>query len=513
MQGVQVARKAVTVVSLIIWISIIAGCVTISSTRESSQTEAVPVEGVAKPPAKPATRPIEQPSRPARAPATVKIEKPTARPAISTPHLTEPRDVVPVAEELEIAVPKLPAAQPPSAGTQTGTAERTSPIQARVAAFMREMTLSEKVGQLFILPLYDRRTERYDRTASPQALQIIHEYHPGGIILFGGNIDTIDQTRRLVSDVQKASEIPLFVAVDEEGGTVSRLTASGHMHAVHMPAEAVVGSTNDPHLAYLEGRFVGRELLSLGINMDLAPVADVLTNPANKVIGTRAYGSDPHLAAKMTAAMVRGLQSVGVSSVIKHFPGHGDTVRDSHVGPAVVHHTLSRLRRVEFLPFEAGIAAGADGVMVGHLLLPEILKDKQIPSSFSPFVVGQLLRREMGFRKLIITDALNMGAIVKFWPSGAAALDAFQAGVDMLLMPADPRAAFEAILAAVHSGEITKRRLDDRVRTILTVKAERAMLEGGVPSLDPHKILGSEEGKKLLAEIEQKAAESSKTRP
>ncbi len=379
-------------------------------------------------------------------------------------------------------------------------------ISSRATALLQKMSLEEKVGQLFMLELREGRTGKLFREATPAALSIIESYHPGGIILFGGNIDTIDQTVELIKDIQKASRTPLFVAVDEEGGNVSRLTSSGRMHAVHMPAAAVVGSTGDPSLAYDEGRFVGRELRSLGINMDLAPVADVDTNPRNTVIGRRAYSSDPHTAAQMASAMVRGLQSVDVSSVIKHFPGHGDTSTDSHLGPAVVRNDLSRLKSVEFLPFEAGIAAGADGVLVGHLLLPEILSEKNIPATFSPYVLGELLRGELGFRKLIITDALNMGAITDFWRSSTAALDAFQAGADILLMPEDPRAAFNAILAAVRSDEIPESRLNESVHRILMVKLERNIIGTPIPAPDPHQVLGSAEGKRLLSDIEKRAA-------
>jgi beta-N-acetylhexosaminidase len=312
----------------------------------------------------------------------------------------------------------------------------------------------------------------------------------------------------LIRTVQAASKVPLFVAVDEEGGRVSRLTESGRMHAVHMPAPAEVGAAGDPKLAYREGRYVGSELLSLGINMDLAPVADVDTNPRNRVIGTRSFSSDPQVAARMTGAMVRGLQSMGVSSVIKHFPGHGDTTTDSHLGTAVVHHTLGRLEKVEFVPFRAGISAGADGVLIGHLLLPEILEQKDIPATFSPYILEVLLRKQLDFKKLIITDALNMRAIVDYWSSGTAAIDAFQAGADMLLMPADARTAYTAILEAVKSGEITEKRLDQSIRRILMIKIERQIIGPARILPNPHQVFGSIEGKRILAAIQTEAAKN-----
>lgn len=422
------------------------------------------------------------------------------RPAPETsPPSVEPG---PSSKQPTIAGAQKPSKPPPPPAPKV----KPSPVYQEATAIMARMSLAEKIGQLFILQLRDRTSGRLYRDPSPAALEFVNRYHPGGIILFGGNIDTIDQTQSLVRGIQRVSKTPLFIAVDEEGGEVSRLTASGKIHAVHMPPAAMVGETDDPTLAFREGRFIGRELLSLGINMDLAPVADVHTNPRNTVIGNRSFSPNPKVAAMMAGAMVRGLQSVQVSSVIKHFPGHGDTAGDSHLGAAIVHQPLSRLERVEFLPFEAGIAAGADGVLIGHLLLPEILAQAKIPATFSPYVLGTLLRGQLGFKKLIITDALNMGAIVDFWSSREAALDAFQAGADMLLMPQDPSAAFDALLGAVHTGEITQTRLDESVRRILMVKIERQVI-GGPPSRpNPHEIFGSPEGVHLLKEIEREAA-------
>ncbi len=444
-----------------------------------------------------ATTTVTRPPQPVSAPPRIEPAPPTAKPQVTPTVKPEPRSRLQPAPETE-RLSKRPPLPPPKV--------EPSPLYVEATAMMAKMTLEEKVGQLFILQLRDQTSGRLYQQATPGALEIVRRFHPGGVILFGGNIDRIDQTRSLVEGLQRASATPLFIAVDEEGGEVSRLTASGKMHAVHMPPAALVGETDDPALAFREGRFIGRELLSLGINMDLAPVADVHTNPKNTVIGNRSFSANPQVAAMMTGAMVRGLQSVQVSSVVKHFPGHGDTAGDSHLGAAIVHQNLSRLERVEFLPFEAGIAAGADGVLIGHLLLPEILEQKQIPATFSPYILGTLLRGQLGFRKLIITDALNMGAIVDFWSSGEAALDAFQAGADMLLMPEDPSAAFDALLKAVTTGEITQARLDDSVRRILMVKIERQVIGEPPPRPDPHKLFGSPEGAHLLKEIEREAA-------
>ena len=207
----------------------------------------------------------------------------------------------------------------------------------------------------------------------------------------------------------------------------------------------------------------------LNFNVDFAPVADVFSNPENTVIGDRAFGSDPELVSEMVSMTVKGLQSEGVLATLKHFPGHGDTAEDSHSGYASSYRSLEELERCDFLPFRAGIEVDAAFVMAGHISLPNVLND-QTPASLSYEIVTELLRKKMQFNGIIITDALNMGAISQHYSSGEAAVMAVDAGVDMLLMPADFYAAYEALLNAVQEGRISQERIDESVLRILQTK-------------------------------------------
>lgn len=342
------------------------------------------------------------------------------------------------------------------------------------------MTIEERVGQLF-MPAIIADSRGVPRTTVDQEVRhLLATVRPGGIILFGANLKNPEQARRFVRELQEESAVPLIIAVDQEGGLVSRLTSSDGMPATVVPSARRVGLTGDEDLAYQVARATGRELRSLGITMNFAPVADILTNPGNPVIGSRAFGSDPDLVARMVAATVRGLQDSGVSAVVKHFPGHGDTSQDTHVQAVVVPHTLDRLRTVEFPPFASGIAAGADGVMTAHITLPNVTGD-YTPSTLSPMVLQDLLRDELAYNGLIITDSLVMGAL----NSGPSFRDipveqlpkrAFQAGADILLYPPAPIPAHRALVEAVRSGEIPEDALNDAVRRVLRVKFMRELM-------------------------------------
>jgi len=375
----------------------------------------------------------------------------------------------------------------------------------RVEQLISSMTLEEKIGQVFLVAF------RTDSNGNPllslddYTREQIQKYHLGGVVLFAENIDTIQQTKELISDIQASSKIPMFIAIDEEGGKVSRLNASGKMHATRLPGNLILGRTGDPELAYKVGALLAEELLSLGFNMNFAPVADVNTNPYNPVIGSRSFGSDPETVGDMVAKMVEGLQSRNVCSVLKHFPGHGDTSDDTHTGAVIVNHNRERLEKVEFVPFKKGIQSGADGVMTAHIQMPEITGDS-IPATFSHDVLTGILRNDMNFSRLIITDALEMGAISKYWLPGEAAVNAFKAGADVLLMPASLSEAYEGLLEAVREGRISQERLDQSVRRILMVKEERNILEGKENDSDPEKVLGCKAHLDIVREIEKKAS-------
>lgn len=381
----------------------------------------------------------------------------------------------------------------------------TNPEEDNIEKQLSLMSLEEKVGQLFIVAFRSNLQGEALLELDDYTRQQIERYKPGGIILFSQNIDNIGQTKKLIEDMKEASKIPMFIAIDEEGGIVSRLNSSEKMHATKLPGNNIIGKTGDIKLAYRVGVLIAEELSSLGFNMNFAPVADVNTNPKNPVIGARSFGAEPEMVGNMVAEMVKGMQSKGICSIIKHFPGHGDTSQDSHKGSVIINHDRNRLEEIEFVPFIKGIGAGVDGIMTAHIQVPEITGDKT-PATLSNKVLTGLLRNDMNFDKLIITDALEMGAISKYWSSGDAAAAAFMAGADILLMPASIKEAFDATLDAVNNGDIPVERLDESVRRILTVKKERNILEPLNSTADPEKVLGNEEHLKLVREIKEKAA-------
>lgn len=308
----------------------------------------------------------------------------------------------------------------------------------------------------------------------------VEDLRPGGVILFREDLRTAEQVRALIEELQARSDIPLLVAIDHEGGVVDRLAQVPAVGATPMPSAAVVGRTGDASLAYELGRTMARELRSLGITVNLAPVADLRSNPANRVIGSRSYGSDPALVAYMVAATVRGLQDGGVSATLKHFPGHGDSSGDSHYGPVSLPHDLERLRAVELAPFAAGIAAGSDLVLTAHIAFPSITGSDE-PATFSRILLVDVLRKEFAFQGVVMTDSLVMHAITDLVSPDEAAVRAIDAGADLLLQPADPRAARDGIVRAVHEGYISLERLDLSVRRILRIKFRRGLLAAADP--------------------------------
>ncbi|MBR2382459.1 MAG: glycoside hydrolase, partial [Anaerotignum sp.] len=281
------------------------------------------------------------------------------------------------------------------------------------------------------------------------------------------NLDTKEQTQQLTYDLQMAAHMPLFIGIDEEGGLVSRLNKSNIEHEVFPPAAEM----EDVSWA---GTSIGSSLGELGINVDFAPVADVNTNPDNPVIGTRAFSSDPQAAASKVAEFISAIQKMGVSACAKHFPGHGDTAMDSHLGETYVEHDMERLRSVEFAPFEQAITAGTDFIMAGHIKTPNATTD-DLPATLSSEMMG-ILRNDLGFDGIIITDAMNMGAIVDTYGSGESAVMAVQAGVDMVLMPANLQEAAKALTEAIKTGAISEERVEDALWRILSLKYDKGIL-------------------------------------
>jgi beta-N-acetylhexosaminidase len=363
---------------------------------------------------------------------------------------------------------------------------------------LNHMSLEEKVGQLFIIDADSLNKGNRLTNMTNEANNIIQKYKPSGVIFFKNNIANINQTYDLISDLQESSPLPLFISVDEEGGLVSRIAKNPNMHATILPNSKVIGETNNPKNAYNVGKILGKEISSLGFNMDFAPVADVNTNKDNEVIGVRAYGSDKDLVGEMVYNAVQGIQSENVSAVIKHFPGHGDTTNDTHTGSVVVNHNIDRLREVEFIPFIRGIEASVDGVMIAHIKVPNVTQEN-IEASLSKEIVTDLLRKELGYNGLVITDALNMGAIANEYSAQEACVKAILAGVDILLMPIPFEESYNNVLKAVQEGVITENRINESVKRIMAVKIKRKLFDSNIKN--PDEILGNKKHIKMIQDI------------
>ena len=354
-------------------------------------------------------------------------------------------------------------------------------IEIKVAETLSTMTLEEKVGQLFMSDP-GMLTDVWETTeVNETLLENIRKYQPGGFIFFASNIETPEQTKQFISDLQSASKHGLIIAVDEEGGLVSRVGANSRMNFKWQPAMRQIGETGDPQVAYQVGAELGSGLHNLGFTMNFAPVADVDTNPDNPVIGSRSFGSDPSLVSEFVVQKTNGLQENNVSAVIKHFPGHGDSYTDSHTGAVSLPHNRERLDSIEFAPFRAGIQAGVDAVMIGHIALPSVTGDNT-PATISYEIVTGILREEMGFDGLVVTDSLSMGAVSMYYELPDFCVQAILAGNDLLLLQTNPSkgsgiaqfdAAYNAVLTAVRDGVISEERLNESVTRILHVRYSR----------------------------------------
>jgi len=365
------------------------------------------------------------------------------------------------------------------------------------------MTAAEKIGQLIIINVREDSSGKPFTVMNDELSDRVHRIKPGGVILFGGSIIDIPQITGFIAELQSISAIPLFISADVEGGSINRLHSSDKMHATVLPDNEIIGRKGDISSASLKGMIIGRELFALGINLNLAPVADVLTNPDNTVIGSRSFGSDPEMVSTMISSTVRSMREENVGTVLKHFPGHGDTLKDTHTGTVSVDHNLERLSSVEFLPFISGIKAGTDGIMTAHVLVPEITGD-QLPATLSYTMITEILRESLGFEGIVITDSMGMGAITRRWSGGEAALLAVEAGIDLILNPYTADQAFYALQSAVEEGRLSEERLDASVYRILRSKMELGIMDqSGEYSYhfqiesDPQSILGSAEHRKL----------------
>lgn len=349
------------------------------------------------------------------------------------------------------------------------------PIDAYAERMTEEMTTEEKVAQLFFVTPEALSGEGNVQSASENLKSAMEKYPVGGLIYFADNMTSYDQTKTMLADTEAAAEAAMkikpFLAVDEEGGTVARVASNPAMGVENVGNMSEIGASGDPDLAYGAGDAIGTYLSDLGFNLDFAPDADVLTNPDNQVVKKRSFGSDAALVSEMTQAYLEGMLSHDVVGVLKHFPGHGATLGDSHEGYAYTDKTYEELLAEDMVPFLDGVKDGALVIMTGHISTPNVTGN-ELPASLSPQMTTEILRGELGYDGLVITDALNMKAVSDQYTSGEACIMALEAGADMLLMPADFTAAYEGVLSAVYEGRITEERLNESVVRILKVKLQ-----------------------------------------
>lgn len=345
--------------------------------------------------------------------------------------------------------------------------------EMKIDRVLDSMTLEEKVNQLFMITPEALTGVGTVIQAGDGTREALAEHPVGGLIYFAQNLKDPDQTRTMLENTQEyasaRSGFPIFLSVDEEGGQVARVGSNPSFGVPEIGNMSEVGAGGDTQEAYETGSTIGAYLKDLGFNMDAAPDADVLTNPANEVVKYRSFGSDPELVSRMAAAELKGLNDQGIIGMYKHFPGHGGTTADSHEGYVYVEENLEELKSGALVPFQDGADNGLRVIMVSHIACPEVTGDNT-PATLSRQLVTDLLREDMGFDGLVITDALNMGAITEQYSSGEAAVAALSAGVDMLLMPADFQAAYDGVMAALENGELTEERIDESVRRILEIK-------------------------------------------
>lgn len=363
---------------------------------------------------------------------------------------------------------------------QRAARERAAALERRI----REMPLEDRIDRLFFVCPEDL-TGAEAVTRADGAVREALERHPvGGIILFSKNIVGGEQLAALTEGLRRSSRYPLFIGVDEEGGPrVARVANSGAAGTEKFPSMREIGAAGDPSGARRVGTVIGGYLKKYGFDVNFAPVADIVSGP-DGAVGDRSFGGDPELVSSMVAEEVRGLQSRGVSATLKHFPGHGNAVGDSHDGAAVLDRTPEELRRAEFLPFRAGVEAGADMVMVGHVSVPSVTGDRT-PSSLSERMITGFLRNELGFRGVVLSDAMRMGAVTDFCTPGEAAVRFIKAGGDMILAPADFSGARRALLDAVNSGELSPERISESLRRIFRVLEGRAAPEDAGRPAEP----------------------------
>lgn len=352
---------------------------------------------------------------------------------------------------------------------------RFSGDQRWVEKTIRKMSLEEKIGQL-VVARYSGEFFNYDSPSLKKLEELVKKYHLGGLILFGGEPL---ETAYFTNHFQKLSKLPLLIASDLERGAGSQVTG-----ATLFPPLMALGAADSEELAYEMGRITAIEGRALGIHMTYAPVVDVNINPDNPIINTRSVGEDPEQVARIARAFIRGCQSHGMMATAKHFPGHGDTDQDSHSLLPVIRAEEERLKQVELYPFQRVIEAGVESIMTAHIYLPALEPEEGLPATLSPRILTGLLRQQMGFKGLIVTDALEMKGITGYFGEEEAALRALLAGADLLLLPPDSVRIIDRLTRAVRNGELPLSRVEESLRRVLLAKTRLGLHHHRLVSLD-----------------------------
>lgn len=366
---------------------------------------------------------------------------------------------------------------PDNGATPTSTPVPAEGNSDPIALQVAKMSLEEKIGQMLLVGI--------DGTVlDAKAKDMITKDKVGGIILYANNIKNLPGMVSLVNELKASNTdnpAPLFVSVDQEGGKVSRMPAE----YASIPSNAKVGQSNNAEAAGTMGKLLARQVKAAGFNVDFAPVLDINSNPKNPVIGDRSFGPSADKVVQLGIAEMKGIASEGIIPVVKHFPGHGDTGVDSHLELPVVKKSREQLAKLEWVPFQAAVKEQADAVMVAHILYPQL--DPGKPASISAAIIGGLLRGEMGYQGVVITDDLTMGAIMKHFDLGTAAVDSVKAGSDILLVAHgydNEQRVRQALLNNIKNGKLKESRIDESVHRILALKQKYGLTDDPVPVPD-----------------------------
>ncbi|MEG1002314.1 beta-N-acetylhexosaminidase [Clostridium sp.] len=351
----------------------------------------------------------------------------------------------------------------------------------KILNIINSMSLDEKIGQLVVSGFYGTSTDS-------SITKLIKEDKISGVILFGRNVldaPTLQSLNKNLKEVNKSNKLPLFISVDEEGGLVSRMPKE----LKKLPSNKYIGDLNSETISYKVGEIIGEELSYFGFNMDFAPVLDINSNPNNPIIGDRAFSNIKDVVSNLGTSTMLGLTSKNIISVVKHFPGHGDTSVDSHVNLPLVNNDINRLKSFEFIPFKNAIDKGCDAVMVSHIMLPKI--DNKYPATMSSKIVTDILRTDLNFKGLVVSDDMTMGAIAENYSLDDASVQSINAGVDLLLIChnyENTKAVLLALKNAVLNGTITQERLNSALYNIISIKNKYSLFEEKSPSYNIESI-------------------------